>query len=119
MAAHVLVIDDDKDLCETLAEALYEDGYDVIGETDAAKALKLIDEAEPDLILLDVRLPGLDGPTFARRYRERAGAKAPVILISAAEDLARLAADLGAAGYLAKPFALGDLLALVRSHTSP
>jgi DNA-binding response OmpR family regulator len=52
MAPHVLVIDDDKVLCETLTETLYEDGYDVIGETDAAKALQLIDEAEPDLILL-------------------------------------------------------------------
>jgi DNA-binding response OmpR family regulator len=118
MAASVLIIDDDRLVCETLADVLEADGYEVLGARDAAKVLDVLEHAEPDLILLDLSMPGMDGTAFLRAYRQREGSQAPIILVSAAADLGQRAAELGVAGYLPKPFKLENLLDLVRSHTA-
>ena len=73
MASYILVIDDDTAICEALADALDEEGYEVLGARSAARALELIEQAQPDLILLDVRMPGMDGPAFIRCYQDRPG----------------------------------------------
>jgi CheY-like chemotaxis protein len=117
MTPYVLVIDDDKPFCQVITEALQEDGFHVLGAMNADKALELVDVAEPDLILLDMCMPGMDGPAFIHGYRERQGRHAPIVLISATDDLARKAAELGADSYLSKPIESADLLALVRYYT--
>ncbi len=116
MASYILVIDDDTAICEALADALDEEGYEVLGARSAATALELIEQAQPDLILLDLRMPGMDGPAFIRCYQERPGRRAPIILMSGVQELDQIARELGAAGFLAKPFMLDTLLALVRKH---
>ncbi len=119
MASYILVIDDDTAICEALADALDEEGYEVVGARSAATALELIEQGQPDLILLDVRMPGMDGPAFIRCYQERPGRRAPIILMSGVQELDQIARELGAAGFLAKPFMLDSLLALVRKHIQP
>ena len=119
MASYILVIDDDAEIGAALADALDDEGYEVLGARSAATALELITQAQPDLILLDVRMPDMDGPAFVRSYQQRPGVRAPIILMSGMQELDRLAVELGAAGYLAKPFMLDSLLALIRNHIRP
>ena len=119
MASYILVIDDDTAICEALDDARDEEGYAVLGARNAATAMELIEQAQPDLILLDLRMPGMDGPAFVRCYQQRPGARAPIVLMSGVQELDQIAQELGAAGFLAKPFMLDTLLALVRKHIQP
>lgn len=114
MSACLLVIDDDRSTCEALAEALHEDGYVVVADSHASRALDIAVDLDPDLILLDVIMPGLEGEEFVRRYREQPGPKAPIVLISALPDLPAIAAGLAIDRYLAKPFGMDQLLAAVQ-----
>jgi DNA-binding response OmpR family regulator len=114
----ILVIDDDVGMCR-LARALFEDeGYAVITSQDATSTLAEItapDGPRPDLILLDLRMPVMDGPTFAREYLARTPSPAPIVLLSG--DVRPLAEDLPwAADCLPKPFDLDRLLTVVRTH---
>ncbi len=70
-----------------------------------------------DLILLDMRMPVMDGWELAREYRARPGPCAPVIVVTAARDAAERAAEIDADGYLSKPFSLEELLDIVDHHT--
>ena len=79
-------------------------------------ALALLDEERPDLILLDMKMPGMDGWEFARRYAELPGPRPPIVVVTAAQDASRRAAEIAAQGYLAKPFGIDDLLEVIDSH---
>ncbi len=70
----------------------------------------------PDLILLDMRMPILDGWEFAEICRQQPGRVAPIVVLTAAQDAADIAAEIHAAGYVAKPFGLDDLLGAVEQH---
>jgi len=113
--ARVLIVDDDESLRESLALVLGAEGWEVSVAADAAQALARFDEANPDLVLCDLRMPGRDGlsllPELSRRRPD-----APVILMSAygTEELALEAMRRGAYDYLAKPFQPAEVVLAIR-----
>ncbi len=113
----ILVVEDDYLLREALSLALAAEGYMVAFARDGQEATeKLHGKEPPDLIVLDLMLPGMDGGEFCRLRRgDPALAAVPVLLCSAVPDLGERAAALGAAGYLQKPFETGDLLKAIRA----
>ena len=117
-ADYVLVIDDNEDICSIIEVVLSEDGYDVVCTGDPVAALRRVAERPPTVILLDLRMPTMDGEAFARAYRRLPNATAPIILTSALPGAEAHAARIGATGCLAKPFDLDDLLAAVHSAVS-
>jgi two-component system, OmpR family, response regulator MtrA len=113
----ILLIEDDESTREVISLALAGEGYRVVTAPDGAAALDLVPRVHPRLILLDLRLPIIDGREFLEAYRQMPGPYAPVILMTTADDVAEMAQEIGTDGYLAKPFDLGDLLKLVSQQT--
>ncbi len=114
--AAILVVDDDPPILRMLARTLDAEGYAVTTAADGAAALVAIEHSAPDLVVLDVAMPGLDGLAVCRRIRAK-GLSVPILLLTArAEVEARVAGlDAGADDYLAKPFAAEELLARLRA----
>lgn len=112
----VMVVDDKPALRESLERALTLEGYDVTVAVDGRAALDGVDDARPDLIILDVLMPGLDGIEVCRSLR-LAGDATPVLLLTVRNQVADRVRglDAGADDYLPKPFALEELLARVRA----
>ncbi|MDI7276665.1 MAG: response regulator [Anaerolineae bacterium] len=110
----VLVVEDDPSVSDFVESLLVSEGFEVRLARDGEEALQEIDRARPDLILLDLRLPGMSGVTFLRRLRERPGPYVPVILTTAAPEETELAKETGAEGVLVKPFGLAEFMAEVR-----
>ena len=112
----ILVADDDPEIRSLLKRALAYEGYSVDLAEDGAQALALALASPPDLVILDVVMPGLDGMEVARRLR--AGGDVPVLMLTARSGTGDKVAglDAGADDYLAKPFVLDELLARVRAH---
>ncbi len=111
----ILVVDDDPDLRDLIGYTLRRDGYFVIESQDGIAALLLAEVERPDLVLLDVNLPRLDGFEVCRRLR--AASAVPIVMLTVRgteEDQVR-GLDLGADDYLAKPFSPRTLLARVRA----
>jgi urea transport system substrate-binding protein len=108
----ILVVDDDESILRVVAEILDFEGYPVKTAADGAAALRAVEQARPSLVLLDMRMPVVDGWGFAQRLRER-GVQLPIVVMTAAQDARRWAEEIGAAGYLAKPFELPELLDVV------
>ena len=107
--ARVLVVDDDAEIREIVATVLEEDGYRVDTASNGAEALRVANESQPDAVILDARMPVMDGWAFLERWRARpAKHRAPVLVISSARDR-RTALDRGARAYLSKPFDLETL----------
>jgi two-component system response regulator MprA len=118
--ARVLAVDDDTAIVSLVAGVLRDDGYDVATALDGAAALSLLATGwQPALILLDVAMPRMDGPTFAAAYAGRPAPHAPIILLTASSgvDAAVLTERIGANGFLRKPFDLDALEMVVRRHT--
>ena len=109
----VLVIDDDPSIRRVVGYVLSDEGYQVDEAPNGELALEAIERRHPDLILLDMKMPVMDGWEFARRYRERHGNRAPIIVVTAATDAAMRGADVEADDFLAKPFDLDTLIACV------
>lgn len=108
----ILVVDDDPSIRATVAEFLDLEGFTVATAVNGAEALALIGSALPSLLLLDMRMPVVDGWGLARSMRER-GYAVPIIVMTASHSTAQWAAEVNAAGYIAKPFDLDNLLAEV------
>ena len=116
MAAKILVVDDDPNVQRLLQYTLKQEGYDVISAVDGAEGFRLWGMDLPDMILLDVMLPGADGFEVCRRLRE-AGTWSPVLMLTArdaVEDRVE-GLDAGADDYLTKPFSFAELLARLRA----
>ena len=112
----ILVVDDDPDILEALSEILEAEGFAIRQARNGLEALGELAPEPPQLILLDLMMPVMDGWEFAARIRRRADwARIPVIVLSADRNIGGKARDLGALGYLAKPFELQDLLHLVQA----
>ena len=114
--ARVLLVDDDEGIREFVSLVLADEGYEVLVAPHGVVALELLETARPAVILLDMRTPVMDGPTFVGAYRGRPGPHAPIVVLTASRDAADDAAEIDADGYLAKPFELDDLLRLVRQY---
>jgi two-component system OmpR family response regulator len=112
----VLVVDDDPYTREAIEEILVYEGHEALLAEDGRAALALASTQRPDLILLDMRMPIMSGSDFAAAYRETPGPHAPIIVVTATVDAEAAAKKIGAAGYLAKPFGLDELLDLLERH---
>jgi len=112
----ILVVDDDAFILEALAELLRDEGYAVRTATNGREALGALDEACPQVILLDLMMPIMDGWEFAReRDRLSLCPQAKLVVLTAAADPAGKAAQVGADSFLSKPYSADDLLDLVAS----
>ena len=111
--AHILVVDDDPDIRQVVREMLEDEGWAVAEAPDGAAGLELARGRRPAVILLDMKMPVMDGWAFASAYRQVPPPRAPVVVVTAARDAAARAAEVGADAHLGKPFDLTDLLAVV------
>jgi two-component system nitrogen regulation response regulator GlnG len=112
--SHILIVDDEEAVCWVLERALTKDGHKVVTTASAEQAFTLVQKQRPDAIVLDVRLPGLDGLSALAKLRELSG-DAPVVVVTAHGNLSTAvkAVEGGAFDYLAKPFDLSKALETV------
>lgn len=117
MAKRILIVEDEQNIVDILAFNLRRDGYETMEAMDGAAGLELALECDPDLILLDLMLPKMDGFEVCRRLRE-AGHTTPVIMLTAREEETDkvLGLELGADDYITKPFSMRELLARVKAN---
>lgn len=111
----VLVVDDDLDLLRLIGFALRQAGYLVIDASDGLKALEVFDREQPELVILDVNLPGLNGFEVCKRIRERSATPVMMLTVRSTEEDEVHGLDQGADDYLTKPFSPRSLLARVRA----
>jgi two-component system KDP operon response regulator KdpE len=113
----VLVVDDDPAIRRTLAITLRARGYEVVAAPNGRSALQIVDESVPDVILLDLGLPDMDGLTVLRRVRSLS--RVPIIVVSARTgSIDKVEAlDQGADDFVTKPFSIEELVARVRAAT--
>jgi CheY-like chemotaxis protein len=115
MTRHILVVDDDPDIRATVSEILDLEGCDVSAASNGVEALREIETSPPCVVLLDMRMPVLDGWGVARELRAR-GVGVPIVVMTAAQDAGRWAREIEADGVLPKPFELDDLLTVVARY---
>jgi len=116
MNRKILVVDDEQSIVDLLTFNLKKEGYDVVAANDGEEALTKTESENPDLILLDVMLPKMDGFTVCRKVREKK--TTPIIMITAKEEEVDkvLGLELGADDYLTKPFSVRELMARVKAN---
>ena len=113
----ILVVEDETDILYSLEIFLESCGYRVLTAENGQAALERIEEAgRPDLILLDMKMPVMSGWQFAEKYHSAPGTHAPILVMTAAADAETRAKDSGALAWIGKPFALQELLELVRKY---
>lgn len=115
--ASLLVVDDDRDLAEAIVTALESERHEIRIANHGGEGLERIYENRPDLILLDVQMPALDGPAMVRRLDplDRDGSPIPIVLMSGIDGLATIAERLGTPFFLRKPFGVDNLIQVVRA----
>ncbi len=124
MTNHILIVEDDKRLCQFLASELQLEGYEVTTADDGMSALEKVRESSPDLIILDWMLPRISGLDVCLRLR-KTGITIPIILLTAKDEIPDrvLGLNSGADDYLTKPFSIEELLARINARlrclTSP
>ncbi len=116
MTAAVLVVEDDVPIRRMLERTFEAEGYGVTAAADGGAALAAVERAVPDVLVVDIGLPGIDGLSVCRRLR-RKGVTQPILLLTARDAVAERVAglDAGADDYLVKPFATEELVARVRA----
>ena len=116
MAATILIVEDEHAVARGLQYALEQEGYDVTLARSGEEGLEIATRSAPDLVLLDVRLPGMGGFEVLRRLRA-AGTKSPVLMLTARDEEVDkvIGLELGADDYLTKPFGLRELLSRIKA----
>ena len=119
MTSRILVVDDDTALAEMIGIVLRTEGFDPVFCEDGAQAIEIFRASKPDLVLLDLMLPGLDGIEVCSRIRAESGT--PVIMLTAKSDTADVVKGLesGADDYMVKPFNPKELVARIRTRLRP
>ena len=117
MGKTILIVEDEQNIVDILSFNLSREGYDTLEAYDGPAGLQLALENDPDLILLDIMLPDIDGFEVCRKVRE-SGSAAPIIMLTAREEEADkvLGLELGADDYITKPFSMRELLARVKAN---
>lgn len=108
----ILIVDDDPAIRATVGEILEFEGYNVVQASNGAEALRALERTDPALILLDMRMPVLDGWDFAG-IMQRRSVPPPIVVMTAAQNARLWSQEIDAVGYLAKPFDLVELLSAV------
>ena len=116
-SGYLLVVEDDQEIRDFVALVLEAEGYTVRTASNGLEALEVVHDNPPRLILLDMRMPVMDGWHFVQAYRQQPGPHAPILVVTAALDPQHTAREVQADGYLAKPFNLDDLVGLLRRFT--
>ncbi|MFD6054841.1 MtrAB system response regulator MtrA [Agromyces sp. NPDC060279] len=119
MSQRILVVDDDTALAEMIGIVLRSEGFEPLFCADGAQAVEAFREARPDLVLLDLMLPGMDGIEVCGRIRAESGT--PIIMLTAKSDTADVVRGLesGADDYIVKPFNPKELIARIRTRLRP
>ena len=112
MSHHILVVDDDRSIREIVQAALEDEDFAVTTATNGREALERIAESRPDVILLDLNMPVMDGWAFHARVRDE-GLRIPVVFMTAGQHACVEAARCGAEGCLPKPFGIDELYGAV------
>lgn len=114
--AKVLIAEDDRSVRQSLQRALRYEGYDINLAVDGAEALEAVKDDRPDVLVLDIMMPYVDGLSVCRRIRAK-GDDLPILMLTAKHEISDRVAglDAGADDYLVKPFALEELLARLRA----
>jgi CheY-like chemotaxis protein len=118
----ILIVDDNADVITTYRVALERLGYDVVEARNGRACLEEIEHERPDLVLLDVRLPGLSGSEVCRRVKETSGTREiPVVAVTASEspETKNAMAEVGADDFLLKPIDVADLNRVVKKYVGP
>ena len=117
MSKRILIVEDEQNIIDILAFNLQREGYETIEAMDGALGLAAALKHDPDLILLDLMLPGMDGFEVCRRLREQ-GRSTPIIMLTAREEETDkvLGLELGADDYITKPFSMRELLARIKAN---
>lgn len=114
----ILVVDDDLDILSIVSMLLEHEGYVVRTATNGQEALDAVAGEMPSLVLLDLKMPVMNGTAFARELRQRYDEPAPIVVMSAIDAPGRRAEEIGAEGWLAKPFDATALVDIVRRYVS-
>lgn len=115
----ILVVDDDLAILDALTIMLEDEGYEVEVSHDG-KTEARVEKFAPDLILLDIWMSGVDGRTICKALKAKKTTKhIPIILVSANKDAKKISQDVGANGYLSKPFEMKELFSIITEHTAP
>jgi CheY-like chemotaxis protein len=110
MAKRVLVVEDEARIQELLIMLLSDENYEVAAVANGLMALEQLSTFQPDIIVLDLLMPVMDGPTFLQAYRQSPHRQVPVIAISASKHFEADLKALGVAAFLLKPFDLNELV---------
>ena len=114
----ILIVDDERDILVTLKEFLEVEGYRVLVAENGFDALKILDQGEiPNLILLDMKMPIMNGWAFAIEFLNRHDHLSPIVVITAAGNAEQRARDIGAIGWVEKPFDLNQLLKKIEIYS--
>ncbi len=118
-AKRILFVDDDDSIREFVTMALADEGYEVLTAPHGAAALEILAKDTPALILLDMRMPIMDGWSFLKAYQEVPAPHAPIIALTASRNTLESQVPPDVNGFLAKPFDLDELIELVEKYVSP
>jgi len=114
----ILIVDDEREILITLKEFLEVEGYRVLVAENGFDALKILDQGEiPNLILLDMKMPIMNGWAFAIEFLNRHDHLSPIVVITAAGNAEQRARDIGAIGWVEKPFDLNQLLKKIEKYS--
>jgi CheY-like chemotaxis protein len=112
----ILIVEDEQDLAELAAMLLEAEGHEVRTAANGAEALELVEQQMPALILLDLKMPVMDGGQFVRALRARYDDVPPIVVVSAVDDVRKRAQEIGADGWLSKPYVPNDLVRLASPY---
>lgn len=120
MAERILVVEDEQMIRELVAEVLQEEGYEVVVAANGSEALTSIDAVAPfDLIVLDMWMPVVNGWQFAEALEQRGGERPPILVMTAAREARERALEIGAAGFIGKPFDVDQFVRAVHRAIQP
>jgi DNA-binding response OmpR family regulator len=116
----ILVVEDEADILMGIKEFLQDEGFKVLTAQNGMEAMKKLKNNEmPNLILLDMKMPVMDGWKFAEEFHKIFDNLSPILVVTAAADAKQRALDIGASGWIEKPFQLDELLKKINHELGP